>query len=45
MLGIKRMDHICMAVWKLDDRLPMLTELFGMRVAEHAAPYSPHLPS
>ena len=33
MLGIKRMDHICMAVWKLDDRLPMLTELFGMRVA------------
>ena len=33
MLGIKRIDHICMAVWKLDDRLPMLTELFGMMVA------------
>lgn len=33
MLGIKRIDHICMAVWKLDDRLPMLTELFGMKVA------------
>ena len=32
MLGIKRMDHVCMAVWKLDDRLPMLTELFGMKV-------------
>jgi methylmalonyl-CoA/ethylmalonyl-CoA epimerase len=31
-LGIKRMDHICMAVWKLEERLPMLTELFGMRV-------------
>ncbi|MCI0850259.1 MAG: VOC family protein [Chloroflexi bacterium] len=33
MLGIKRIDHICMAVWKLNDRLPMLTELFGMKVA------------
>ena len=33
MLGIKRMDHVCMVVWKLDDRLPMLTELFGMKVA------------
>ena len=33
MLGIKRMDHICMAVRKLDDRLPMLTELFGMKLA------------
>ena len=33
MLGIKRVDHVCMAVWKLDDRLPMLTKLFGMRVA------------
>ena len=33
MLGIKRMDHVCMVVWKLDDRLPMLTELFGLRVA------------
>ncbi len=33
MLGIKRMDHVCMAVWKLDERLPMLTQLFGLRVA------------
>ena len=33
MLGIKRMDHVCMVVAKLEDRLPMLTELFGMKVA------------
>ena len=33
MLGIKRMDHICMVVWKLEERLPMLTEFFGMKVA------------
>ena len=33
MLGIKRMDHICMVVRKLDERLPMLTELFGMKIA------------
>ena len=33
MLGIKRMDHVCMVVAKLDDRLAMLTELFGMKVA------------
>ena len=32
MLGIKRIDHICMVVPKLDDRLPMLTELFGMKL-------------
>ena len=32
MLGIKRMDHVCMVVAKLDERLPMLTELFGMKV-------------
>jgi methylmalonyl-CoA/ethylmalonyl-CoA epimerase len=31
-LGIKRTDHVCMAVWKLEERLPMFTELFGMRV-------------
>jgi methylmalonyl-CoA/ethylmalonyl-CoA epimerase len=31
-LGIKRMDHVCMVVPKLDDRLPMLTELFGMKL-------------
>ena len=33
MLGIKRMDHVCMVVPKLEDRLPMLTGLFGMKVA------------
>ncbi len=33
MLGIKRMDHVCMVVPDLKDRLPMLTELFGMKVA------------
>src|SRR4029077_12618991 len=27
------MDHVCMVVSKLDDRLPMLTELFGMKLA------------
>ena len=32
-LGIKRMDHVCMVVAKLDERLPMLTELFGMKLA------------
>ena len=32
MLGIKRIDHICLVAWKLDDRLPMLTQLFGMKV-------------
>ncbi len=32
MLGIKRMDHVCMVVPKLDERLPMLTELFGMKL-------------
>ena len=30
MLGIKRIDHVCMVVWKLEERLPMLTQLFGM---------------
>lgn len=33
MLGIKRIDHVSMVVWKLEDRLPMLTELFGMKIA------------
>lgn len=32
-LGIKRMDHFCMVVEKLEDRLPMLTELFGLKIA------------
>lgn len=34
MLGIRRMDHVSMAVWKLEERLPMLTQLFGMREAD-----------
>ena len=33
MLGIKRMDHVCMVVTKLEERLPMLTNLFGMKIA------------
>ena len=32
MLGIRRMDHVCMVVPKLDERLLMLTELFGMKL-------------
>lgn len=31
-MGIKRLDHVCWAVRKLDDALPMLTELMGMTV-------------
>ena len=30
-LGIKRLDHVCWAVHKLEDTLPLLTELMGMR--------------
>ena len=30
-IGIKRLDHVCWAVRKLEDTLPMLTELMGMR--------------
>jgi len=32
MLGIKRMDHVCWVVPRLDERLPLLTELFGMKL-------------
>ncbi len=31
MIGIKRLDHVCWAVRKLDDVLPLLTGLMGMR--------------
>ena len=31
-MGIKRLDHVAWAVRKLDDALPMLTELMGMTV-------------
>lgn len=30
-IDIKRLDHVCWAVRKLDDALPLLTELMGMR--------------
>lgn len=32
-VGIKRLDHVCWAVHRVDDVLPLLTELMGMRVA------------
>lgn len=31
-LGIKRLDHVCWAVARLEDALPLLTDLMGMRV-------------
>ena len=33
MLKIKRLDHVGVAVWKVDDALPLFTGLFGMRLA------------
>ncbi len=33
-IGIKRLDHVCWAVHKLEDALPLLTELMGMRVSD-----------
>ena len=33
-IGIKRLDHVCWAVWRLEDALPLLTELFGLKVKE-----------
>jgi methylmalonyl-CoA/ethylmalonyl-CoA epimerase len=32
-LGITRIDHVCQVVEKLDDRIPMLTDLLGMKLA------------
>jgi methylmalonyl-CoA epimerase len=32
-MGIRRLDHVCWAVHRLEDALPLLTELIGMRVA------------
>lgn len=29
----KRVDHVSMAVWKIDDQLPFFTELFGWKEA------------
>lgn len=31
-IGIKRLDHVCWAVRKVEDALPLLTELMGMKV-------------
>ena len=31
-LGITRLDHVAMAVWKVEEYLPLITELFGMKV-------------
>ncbi len=31
-IPIKRLDHVCWAVRKLDDALPLLTELMGMKL-------------
>ena len=33
MFGLKRVDHIAMAVWSIDEQLPFFTELLGMEVA------------
>ncbi len=30
-LEITRMDHVCMVVGKLNERLPMFTDLFGLK--------------
>ncbi len=32
-IGLKRVDHVCMAVWKIDDQLPFFTDLFGWKEA------------
>lgn len=32
-IGIKRLDHVCWAVRRMEDVLPLLTDLMGMRVA------------
>src|SRR3972149_5800989 len=33
-IGIKRLDHVCWAVHRLEDALPLLTELMGMHVTD-----------
>ncbi len=32
-IPIKRLDHVCWAVHKLEDALPLLTDLMGMKLA------------
>ncbi len=31
-MGVRRLDHVCWAVRRIDDVLPLLTDLMGMRV-------------
>jgi methylmalonyl-CoA/ethylmalonyl-CoA epimerase len=33
-IGIKRLDHVCWAVRRLEDALPLLTDLMGMHVTD-----------
>ena len=32
-VGLRRVDHVSMAVWKIDDQLPFFTEIFGWKEA------------
>ncbi len=34
MLGIKRMDHVAMAVWDLDDQVAFFERVFGWKVVD-----------
>ncbi len=31
-IGVRRLDHVCWAAYRIDDVLPLLTELMGMTV-------------
>lgn len=31
-LAITKLDHVAVAIWKVDEHLPFLTQLFGMKV-------------
>lgn len=33
LVGIKRIDHVAMAVWKVEESLSFLTEVLGLKVA------------
>jgi len=35
LVGIKRIDHVAMAVWKVEEHLAFLTEVLGMKVVGH----------
>jgi methylmalonyl-CoA/ethylmalonyl-CoA epimerase len=34
LVGIKRVDHVSMAVWKVEEHLPFFTEVLGMQVTD-----------